>query len=482
MTSNGDPVLPGPVAKAAGGPTIVPQRRETTGRRRLRDRVARALVARLLGSLHDGALAITERGERQVFGEPVDGLPIPEITVRSPSAWTAVATGGSGGLGRGFFSGWWGVDDLDDLVLAVRVIIRNLDSTELPQRVAHRLLAPVLWVRVRFLERLGRRAADRRNISAHYDLGNEFFSLFLDETMTYSCALFDSADTSLHEAQVAKLDRLCRKLQLGASDHVLEIGTGWGGFAIHAAREYGCRVTTTTLSLRQFELATEKVARAGLADQVTVLYRDYRDLVGSYDKLVSIEMIEAVDWRQYPRFFAKCAQLLKPDGLMALQAIVIADRYFDRAKQSRDFVKRYIFPGGCLPSAAAILGTTARTSDLELMALDDIGPHYAETLRRWRAGLEAHASELAALGLDETFRLLFDFYLCYCEAAFVERRISDVQCLFARRSWRADRLAAPPADGGIRGNRPVGSSPPTSSAPASAGGPSAPDPGARASE
>ena len=241
-------------------------------------------------------------------------------------------------------------------------MIRNLDPTERTQRLAHLLLAPVLWARVRFLERLGRRDADRRNIGAHYDLGNEFFSLFLDETMTYSCALFDSPGTSLADAQLAKLDRLCRKLQLEPSDHVLEIGSGWGSFAIHAARAYGCRVTTTTLSARQFEFATEAVARAGLADRVTVLLRDYRDLEGTYDKLVSIEMIEAVDWRQYPTFFSACARLLAPGGLMALQAITIADRYFERARQSRDFIKRYIFPGGCLPSVAAILETTATAS------------------------------------------------------------------------------------------------------------------------
>ncbi len=434
----------GPARGAGSGPTIVPRRPSTTARRRLRDRLARAVVVRLLGSLHDGALAITEDGRRRVYGEPAEGLTIPEITVVSPAAWTAVATAASSGLGRAFYSGWWTVDDLDDLVVSVRVMIRNLDPTERTQRLAHLLLAPVLWARVRFLERLGRRDTDRRNIGAHYDLGNEFFSLFLDETMTYSCALFDSPETSLAEAQVAKLDRLCRKLQLGPSDHVLEIGTGWGGFAIHAARAYGCRVTTTTLSARQFEFATEKVARAGLADRVTVLLRDYRDLEGTYDKLVSIEMIEAVDWRQYPTFFSACARLLAPGGLMALQAITITDRYFARARQSRDFIKRYIFPGGCLPSVAAILETTAHVTDLELVALDDIGPHYTETLRRWRAALEAHADRLAALGLDETFHLLFDFYLCYCEAAFLERRISDIQCLFARSRWRQPGPVAPP--------------------------------------
>jgi len=433
----------GRVAHVGAEPSIAPGPPKTVRRRRLRDRLSRAVILRLLGGVHDGALAITEDGVRRVFGAPVEGLAVPELTVRSPAAWTAVATGGSSGLGRAFFSGWWTVDDLDDLVVAVRVIIRNLDPTEHVQLLAHRLLAPVLWARVRFFERLGRRRADRRNISAHYDLSNEFFSLFLDETMTYSCALFASAGMSLADAQTAKLDRLCRKLELTTTDHVLEIGTGWGSFAIHAARAYGCRVTTTTLSRRQFEFATERVAAAGLADRVTVLQSDYRDLTGTYDKLVSVEMIEAVDWREYPRFFAKCAELLKPEGLMALQAITIADRYFERARQSRDFIKRHVFPGGCLPSVGAILATTARHTDFELVALEDIGPNYAETLNRWRVGLESHAVGLDALGLDETFHRLFDFYLCYCEAAFLERRIGDVQCLFARSRWRAAGPGAP---------------------------------------
>jgi cyclopropane-fatty-acyl-phospholipid synthase len=443
MTSTEVAKPDGRVARAGAGPSIAPGPPKTVRHRRLRDRLARTVVVRLLGGVHEGALAITEDGVRRVFGTPVDGLVVPEITVRSPAAWTAVATGGSSGLGRAFFSGWWTVDSLDDLVVAVRVIIRNLDPTERAQLLAHRLTAPVLWARVRFFERLGRRRADRRNISAHYDLSNEFFSLFLDETMTYSCALFASAGMSLADAQTAKLDRLCRKLELTTTDHVLEIGTGWGSFAIHAARAYGCRVTTTTLSRRQFELATERVTAAGLADRVTVLQSDYRDLTGTYDKLVSVEMIEAVDWRQYPRFFAKCAELLKPEGLMALQAITIADRYFERAKQSRDFIKSHIFPGGCLPSVGAILAATARHTDFELIALDDIGPNYAETLRRWRAGLESHAGRLDDLGLDETFHLLFDFYLCYCEAAYLERRIGDVQCLFARSHWRAAGPGAP---------------------------------------
>ncbi|HXZ83315.1 MAG TPA: cyclopropane-fatty-acyl-phospholipid synthase family protein [Acidimicrobiales bacterium] len=440
MVSGEDRGLRRPVCTSQAEPTIVPRRLKTPRHRRLRDRLARQVVLHLLGALHDGALAIAENGTRREFGEVVGGPPVPEITVRSPAAWTAVASGGSSGLGRGFFSGWWTVEELDDLVMAIRVIIRNLDASERPQRAMHALVAPVLWARVRFLERLGRHAADRRNIRAHYDLGNEFFSLFLDKTMTYSCALFDTEQESLDEAQEAKLDRLCRKLELTPHDHVLEIGTGWGSFAVHAARKYGCRVTTTTLSRQQFTFATEKIAQMGLADRVTVLLEDYRDLKGTYDKLVSIEMIEAVDWRQYGKFFVTCARLLKPDGLLALQAIVIADRYFHRAKQSRDFIKRYIFPGGCLPSVAAILEATSQVSDLELLALDDIGPHYAETLRRWRAGLESHKSELAALGFDETFHLLFDFYFCYCEAAFLERRISDVQCLFSRSRWRAPAL------------------------------------------
>jgi cyclopropane-fatty-acyl-phospholipid synthase len=278
---------------------------------------------------------------------------------------------------------------------------------------------------------------DRNNIQAHYDVSNEFFELMLDETMMYSSALFAEPGTGLATAQRAKLDRLCTKLDLGPEDHVVEIGTGWGGFACHAAAHYGCRVTTTTISDAQFRYASKRVVEAGLADLVSVQNSDYRDLDGTYDKLVSIEMIEAVDWRQHDTFFATCAGLLHDRGLMALQAITVEDRSFERAKNGTDFVREYIFPGGCLPSLEAITRSVRRATPLVVVDVEDIGRHYAETLRRWDENVVARAGEVTALGLDTRFQRLWHFYLCYCEGAFLERHISDVQMVLAMPDWRA---------------------------------------------
>ena len=253
--------------------------------------------------------------------------------------------------------------------------------------------------------------------------------------MTYSCAVFDDPSTSLADAQRTKLDRICRLLDLRSHDHVLEIGTGWGGFAIHAASNYGCRVTTTTISSAQYELARDRVAAAGLTHLVTIRSDDYRDLEGRYTKLASIEMIEAVDWRDHDEFFATCSRLLEPDGLMAMQAIVIDDIAFDRAKHNEDFIKRFVFPGGCLPSVEAIVRSASRR-ELRLVELSDIGANYPETLRRWRSNVDAHHDEIDVLGLDLGFRRLWTLYLCYCEAAFLERRVSDIQVLLAKAAWR----------------------------------------------
>jgi len=258
----------------------------------------------------------------------------------------------------------------------------------------------------------------------------------LDETMMYSSAMFTRPGQSLVDAQRVKLDRLCTKLGLGPDDHVVEIGTGWGGFACHAATHYGCRVTTTTISDAQFEYASKRVVGDGLADRVTVLNQDYRDLTGTYDKLVSIEMIEAVDWRQHDTFFRTCSGLLHERGLMALQAITVEDRSFERAKNGTDFVREYIFPGGCLPSLEAITRSVRRATPLVVVDVEDIGRHYAETLRRWRDNLAGRIDEVAALGLDERFRRLWEFYLCYCEGGFEERQLGDVQMLLTKPACR----------------------------------------------
>jgi len=363
------------------------------------------------------------------------GDPDVTIVVRDPRAWSATLRGGSTGLAESYIAGWW---DTDDLTAVVRLAFRRttalrqfLDTTA---RRAGGLLAGVQ----RF--RPPSKHADRENIAAHYDLSNDFFALMLDPTMAYSCAYFATDGTSLEEAQLAKCEMIAGKLQLGPEDRVIEIGSGWGGFALHAAELYGCHVTTTTISEAQRSLVEKRVAHHGLADRVTVLGSDYRDLEGRYDALVSIEMIEAVDWRRHDEFFATCARLLTDRGRMALQAITIADASYERAKLHDDFIRTMVFPGGCLPSVSAIAGSVARTSDLRIVDLQDIGPHYAETLRRWRDNLEDHRSAVERLGFDERFWRFWTLYLCYCEAAFMERHVSDVQLVLARPGAPTQRL------------------------------------------
>jgi cyclopropane-fatty-acyl-phospholipid synthase len=279
---------------------------------------------------------------------------------------------------------------------------------------------------------LNTRQGARAHVSAHYDLGDDLFRLFLDETMTYSCAVFASPDESLAEAQERKLDLVCSKLDLGADHHVLEIGTGWGSFAVHAAGRYGCRVTTTTISASQHAAAVERVRAAGLSDRVEVLAADYRDLRGSYDRLVSIEMIEAVGWQYFDEFFSRCGELLRPDGSMLLQAIVIDDDAYEAEKATRTFIRELIFPAGCLPSVGVIDACVGRATDMRLLDLDDITEHYPETLRRWRESFVAGARRAERLGYDRRFRRLWELYFAYCEGGFRERRIRDVQVRLAK--------------------------------------------------
>jgi cyclopropane-fatty-acyl-phospholipid synthase len=272
-------------------------------------------------------------------------------------------------------------------------------------------------------------SGSRANIRAHYDVSNEFFGLFLDESMTYSCGIFENEDSSLREASVAKIDHLCKKLDLQASDHLLEIGTGWGAFALHAARNYGCRVTTTTISKEQHDYAAMQISEAGLGDRITLLLEDYRKLEGQFDKLVSVEMIEAVGAAYYPEFFRCCSQLLKPGGSMALQAITIADQQFESARRSVDFIQRHIFPGSCIPSVTALCSAMTKAGDLRLVDLEDIGSHYVKTLQAWRTNLLGRWPEARAMGYSDEFLRMWEFYFVYCEGGFAERHISDVHML-----------------------------------------------------
>jgi cyclopropane-fatty-acyl-phospholipid synthase len=385
--------------------------------------LSRAIVWALLARIRVGSLVVVEGSERRVFGA---GAPTATVHLRSPRAWGKLLHG-SRGLAESYAQGLW---DSPDLTLVIRVAARNAHRLDLLRTRLAPLLRPLQ--RARALALRDTRGRSRRDIAAHYDLGNELFALMLDPTMMYSCALFERPGATLYEASVAKLERICAKLDLGPEDHVLEIGGGWGGLALHAAATRGCRVTTTTISREQRDHASEQVRRAGLADRVTVLLEDYRDLRGTYDKLVSIEMVEAVGWRRLGEFFARCSQLLVADGAMLLQAITIDDRAYEAEKASRSFINTYIFPNGCLPSLEAIAHSVARRTDMQAVDLEDLTPHYVQTLRHWRANFTRNTRRLAELGYDERFRRLWTLYLCYCEAGFAERRICDVQLLLAK--------------------------------------------------
>ncbi|MGD9797395.1 MAG: class I SAM-dependent methyltransferase [Acidimicrobiia bacterium] len=369
--------------------------------------IARAALTRFC----EGRLTVVEDGRATRFGSGAG--PSAVVTVHDPRAWAAIVRRRSVGLGEAYAAGWFDVDDpasLVELLLGASLPIRRrLDGVA-------RRVAPL---RDRLPTRSRGAAVDRRNVAAHYDLSNELFELMLDPTMAYSCAIFDDAGRrTLEEAQLAKFDRLCDLLDLGSDDHLLEIGTGWGGFAVHAARRTGCRVTTTTISAEQHAYASKLVAEEGLADRVTVLDRDYRDIAGSFDKVVSVEMIEAVDWRDHARFFDAVAGATRPGGRAVLQAIVIDDRSADRAKRSQDFIKAFVFPGGCLPSVGSIVRDAGRTGRLRPVEVHSIGHHYPETLARWSANVGAARGELRRLGFDERFQRIWDLYLGYCTAAF----------------------------------------------------------------
>jgi cyclopropane-fatty-acyl-phospholipid synthase len=386
----------------------------------------RRLVLGVLARMREGSLTVVEDGRRTELGR---GAPHATIEVHDPRFWRALLRG-SRGLAESYADGHW---DSPDLTALIRLAARNADQLDQPRRRLTPLREP--YQRLRAVRNTPRRSRD--DIAAHYDLGNELFELMLDPTMMYSSARFARPGMTLEEASLAKLDLVCDKLELGREDHVLEIGTGWGGFAIHAAATRGCRVTTTTLSGEQRAHALARVREAGLEDRVTILERDYRELEGRYDKLVSIEMIEAVGWKDFGTFFERCSDLLEPNGAMLLQAITIDDRAYAVERASKSFIRTHIFPNGCLPSVEVIARCLARRTDLRLTHFEDFGLDYAETLRRWRENLDGE--RLAQLGYDERFQRLWRLYLCYCEAGFAERRIGVAQALLAKPRWSAQR-------------------------------------------
>jgi cyclopropane-fatty-acyl-phospholipid synthase len=398
---------------------------------RLHHRGARALVLKSLSGMNSGTLSVSDDLGQNTFGE--DGGLSAAIQVSNPAFYRKALTGGTMAVAETYMRGDW---DCDDLTSLFRLFIRNRRETNRLDNGTARLSG--LWQKLSHWFRGNSRKGSRKNIAAHYDLGNEFYKLWLDDTMAYSSGVFSGRGCSMQSASIEKFDRICRKLEILPGDRVAEIGTGWGGFAIHAAGKYGGKITTTTISEEQFQEAKVRVQRAGLDGHVEILKQDYRDFSGQFDKLVSIEMIEAVGYQYLDTYFRKCGELLKPDGTFVLQAIVMPERGYQQYLNSVEFLQRYIFPGGCLPSLGAILESVGRTSDMRLVHVEDLAPHYAETLRRWRYAFHANLDRVRKMGYPEEFIRMWRYYLCYCEAAFEERHVGVLQVTFDKPECRRD--------------------------------------------
>jgi len=385
------------------------------------------LFLQLLGSLNQGFLELVCPEDTYTFGSPESDLRA-MLVVNHERFFRRALFGGDIGMGEAFMDGDW---SSPDLVAVIRLAVRNLGAMEnsnklfsalssLADTVSHRLRGNTL-------------AGSRRNISYHYDLGNDFYRLFLDATMAYSCAYFQTLNNSLEQAQLNKFERICRKLDLKATDHLLEIGTGWGGFSAYAAKNYGCRITTTTISSQQHNCAKQLFAGMGEAgDRITLLLEDYRNLRGQFDKIVSIEMFEAVGLHFYDNYFGACDRLLKPEGMMVMQAITMNEQKFPVYRKRCDWIQKYIFPGSELASIAEVGKSLGRSTKMTLFHLEDIGLHYAETLKHWRERFVLHLDEVRAQGFDERFVRMWEYYLCYCEGAFRERHIGDVQLVLTK--------------------------------------------------
>lgn len=399
------------------------------------DRTARRIVVRQLRDLTRGEITLRDASGACRVGQ-ADDLHV-VMQIHKPRFYRDAILGGTLSVAESYLQGDW---DCDDLAGLFRIFTRNCESADRFDKGFARLTGMVhRWFHY---WHANSRSGSRNNIHAHYDLGNEFFRLWLDDTMAYSSAIFTGQDDSLQQASSEKFDRVCRRLQLKSSDHVLEIGSGWGGFAMHAASQYGCRVTTTTISQEQYDEARQRIREAGLSHRISVLLSDYRDLKGQFDKLVSIEMIEAVGHKYMDEYFRCCSQLLKPTGSMMLQAILMPERRHEQYLKSVDFIQRYVFPGGCLPSMGSILDSVARATDLRLVNAEDFAPHYAETLRRWCAAFHERIDDVRQLGYSERFLRLWHYYLCYCEAVFEERYCGVMQIQFDKPRCRRDAIPA----------------------------------------
>jgi cyclopropane-fatty-acyl-phospholipid synthase len=404
------------------------------------NRFYRRNVLRKLSVLKRGKITLQDDLATTVLGQTDEHCQL-HVTVRvhSEQMYISMALGGSIGVAESYMRGEWSCNNLTDLV---RILVLNRQVlNEMGGGLAR--FGMMLHEGLHKLVRRNTKTGSRKNISAHYDLGNDFFRLFLDPTMMYSAAVFTEQTKGLEEASRQKMDRICQKLDLQPNDHLLEIGTGWGGFALHAAQQYGCKVTTTTISQEQYKMARERVLAAGLEGQVEVLQQDYRDLQGQYDKLVSIEMIEAVGHQYFEEYFRTCSNLLKEDGMLLLQAITIDDRRYEKAKKTVDFIQRYIFPGGCLPSISVMCDSLRNTTDMCVYHLEDITRHYATTLAKWREQFFANLDEVKSQGFSDEFVRMWEYYLCYCEGGFRERVIGTVHLVATKPLCRPRDLVAP---------------------------------------
>ena len=386
----------------------------------------RSILLKKLKGIRFGRLIIVDGSSTFVYGDK-DSEFQATITVTSQEFYVFLGSGGTLGAAEAYTAGYWFADNLVSLV---QIIIKNKKIMQNLESGFARLANP--FNKIIHKRRQNSIEGSKKNILAHYDLSNEFYQLWLDSTMTYSCGVFLNDDSSMKEASIEKLDRFCRKLKLTKDDKVLEIGTGWGSFALHAAKNYGCHVTTTTISDKQFGYVSDLINKEGLSSQIALLNSDYRELEGSFDKIISIEMIEAVGPQHIPGFFDKVSTLLRPSGLMALQGITYNDPDFETYKNSVDFIRKYIFPGGCLVSVSQIKESIKAKTDLTLVDLEDITQHYARTIKHWRQDFLKSLPEIRSLGFSESFIRIWEFYLVYCEAGFLENLIGDFQFVFAK--------------------------------------------------
>ena len=387
-----------------------------------------------LSHLNVGCISVVDGVDKFSFGDTGSDLRV-NVQVHSQEFYVMTGSGGAMGIAEAYILGYW---TSDDVVMLMRIILKNRSIMLSLNDGFAKILSPINKLIHR--SRQNTLKGSKENILAHYDLSNDFYKLWLDPTMTYSCAYFKDTNTTLEDASIEKLDRMCRKLNLSEKDNILEVGTGWGSFSIHAAKNYGCSITTTTISDAQYEYAKARVLEEGLESKINVINKDYRKLDGQYDKIVSIEMIEAVGYEYISEYFRKLSSLLKPDGLMALQGITYNDHNFDTYKDSVDFIKKYIFPGSCLISISQIIDVIKNKTDLSMIDMEDITRHYAETLNRWRKNFISVLPEVKEMGYSKAFINMWEFYFLYCEAGFLERNIGDVQMVFAKSGARDVRV------------------------------------------